>query len=127
MGVAYFIVLDNSDPGFDTFVNGKAIARHRGEIYGITNKLGLKGIDDLTSFGGWDEELDAPEENRETITPWFDPQEGIDWVAAIRQHIEANNKAVTKPHAVLTELREYEEVLQQAATIGAKWHFEIDV
>jgi hypothetical protein len=27
MSVAYYVVLDIEEPGFDTFVNGKAVAR----------------------------------------------------------------------------------------------------
>jgi hypothetical protein len=120
-------VLDNKSPGFDTFVNGKAVARSREAIYAITEKLGLKGIDDLTSFGELDEEFDVPEELRETETPWFEPSEGIEWVAAIRRHIEANRSSVKQRDRVLEELNEYEQVLHQAAKVGAKWHFQMDV
>ena len=52
MGVAYFIVLDNKEPGFETFVNGKAIARAAEAINALAPKLGLKTIDDLTSTNG---------------------------------------------------------------------------
>ena len=96
MGLAYFIVLDKEQPDIDTFVNGKAVARHRDAIYAITEVLGLKGIDDLTGFAGLDEEFDVPEEHRETQTPWFTAREGIEWVTAIRQRIEANPKSVQR-------------------------------
>jgi len=36
VGAAYYIVLDNPNPGFDTFVNGKAIARAHDAICAIT-------------------------------------------------------------------------------------------
>ena len=42
MGAAYFIVLDNPKPGFDTFVNGKAIAREAPAIEKIAKKLKIK-------------------------------------------------------------------------------------
>jgi len=127
MGVAYFNVPDNKDPGFDTFVNGKAIARAREAIYTITEKLGLKGIDDLTSFGDWDDEFDVPEELREVETLWFEPGEGIEWINAIHRHIESNRSSVKQPDRVLEELNEYAQVLEQAARVGAKWHFQMDL
>ncbi|HJT78822.1 MAG TPA: hypothetical protein VJ739_16575 [Gemmataceae bacterium] len=127
MGVAYFIVLDNKDPGFDTFVNGKAIARAREALYAITEQLGLKGIDDLASFGELDDEFDVPEEFRETETPWFEPTQGIEWVDAVRRHIEANPSSVKEPDRVLEDLNQYARVFQQAAKIGAKWHFQMDL
>jgi len=127
MGVAYYIVLDNENPGFETLVNGKAVARARDAIYAITEKLGLKGIDDLTSFGDLDDEFELPEEYRETQTPWFEPQEGITWVSAIRESIAANPSAVAEGERVLSDLAEYEALLKRAAEIGAKWHFAMDL
>ena len=127
VSVAYFIVLDNKDPGFNPFVNGKAVAHAREAICAITERLGLKGIDDLTSFGEFDEEFDVPEECRETETPWFEPQEGIDWIDAIREHIETNSLSVKHLARVLEDLDEYREVLQRASKIGAKWHFQMDL
>ena len=127
MGAAYFIVLDKEHSGVDTFVNGKAVARHRDAIYAITEALGLKGIDDLTSFADLDDEFDVPEEHRETQTPWFSAQEGINWATAIRQRIEANPKAVKEPQRIISDLKEYEAVFRKAAEIGAKWHFEMDI
>ena len=127
MGVAYFIVLDHPDPGFDLFVNGKAVARARADLYRITGALGLPGIDDLASFVGLDDELGLPAELRDTDVPWFEPHEGLRWVTAVRQHVEANPASVKEPDEVLSDLAEYEQVLRKAEAIGAKWHFEMDL
>lgn len=127
MGAAYFIALDNEEPGFDTFVNGKAVAVARDAICDITKKLGLKDIDDLTSFDEWDDEFDLPEEYREPETPWFDAQEGTRWVSAVRDYITANEGAVPEREAVLADLGEYETLLNRAHEIGAKWHFSMDL
>ncbi len=94
-------------------------------------QLGLKGIDDLTSFGElveeFAEEFDIPEEYRETETPWFEPREGLDWIGTIRRHIESNPLSVTEPDQVLTDLGEYERLLEKASDVGARWHFQMDV
>src|SRR2546422_848998 len=108
MGAAYFIVLDNKQPGFDPFVNGKAIARAHGALFSITDKLGIRSIDELTSFAALDEEFIVPAQHREATTPWFDAREGIAWIAALRQHIESNPSSVEKADRVLSDLAEYE-------------------
>jgi hypothetical protein len=127
MGVAYFIVLDKKDSGFETFVNGKAVARARNAICAATKSLGLKNIDDLTSFGELDEAFDLPEELRETETPWFEADEGIRWVDAVRRHIESNRSSIPDADRVLADLEEYDAVFRKGAGIGAKWHFQMDV
>jgi hypothetical protein len=127
MGVAYFIVLDKEDPGFETFVDGKAVARASHSIRAICDKLGLKSLDDLTSFGALDEQFDVPKEYREEDTPWFEPHEGIEWVGALCDYIETNPSSVKDPDRVLSDLDEYESVLKMAANIGAKWHLELDI
>ena len=50
MGVAFFIVLDKKKPGFDTLINGKAVARESEAIARITKGLKLADMYELTSF-----------------------------------------------------------------------------
>ena len=52
--MAYFIALDNSDPGFDTFVNGKAIARDAERLAKAASSLGLKTPDEYVSMSADD-------------------------------------------------------------------------
>ena len=127
MGVAYFILLDNPDPGFDTFVNGKGFARALIDIHPITEQLGLPGIDDFTGFTDLGDEFEVPEAEREKDDPWFEPQEGLRWLAGVRRHIETHPDAVNEPDEVLADLAEYEQVLRKADAIGAKWRFEMDL
>jgi hypothetical protein len=127
MGVAYYIVLDNEDPGFDTMVNGKAVARAREEIYVITDALKIKGIDDLTDFGAWEEEFDVAENDRAVETPWFEPKVGLEWVTAVRQAVEGTPSSHSEPDRLIEDLKEYEAVLRNAEKIGARWHFEMDL
>ena len=127
MGVAYFIALDKEDPGFETFVNGKAIARASDEIRSITEKLGVKSIDELTSFGDLVDEFDLTDDIPEMETVWFDPQYGIDWVKAVTQYVASNRSTLKEPDGVIEELDEYRQIFQKAKAIGAKWHFELDL
>src|SRR4051812_45258855 len=127
MGAAYYIVLDNKDAGFDTFVNGKAVSRDAEGIAKIAAALNLPDINDLANFSdlaaefGVDSRLEAAREK------WFEPAEGLAWVRAVRDHISANPGFLAAPDRVLSELDEYGKVLVNAGRIGAKWHFAIDI
>lgn len=131
MGAAYFIALDNPDPGFDPFVNGKAVARDATRLSRVASALGLKTPDDFVSMGGDEaasmaEEFGIGDEAQAPPEQWFDADEGLAWVGRLRAHIQSDAKAVKEADAVLSDLAEYERVLSQAKSIGAKWHFSVD-
>lgn len=135
MSTAYFIVLDNNEPGFDTFVNGKRLSKESGRLKKICNKLGIPTFEHFISY--------SPEETREMMTEmgndeediegvelpeqkWFIAQEGLDFVAQLVEHIEANPEDVNDKEGVLEELEEYREVFTKAKKIKAKWNLQID-
>lgn len=132
MSLAYYIVLDNEAPGFDTFVNGKAVAHATEALDGVCDALGLPPLDkflgesleDLGDMLGI--ELELPERaSREAL--WFDPGEGIVLVDALIAHLQAHPDALASTGDVLEDLAEYRAVLNQARGIGAKWHLAIDM
>ncbi|MDD5275830.1 MAG: hypothetical protein PHR16_07080 [Methylovulum sp.] len=129
MSVAYYIVLDNDDPGFDTFVNGKFLA-HEENLNLLCKTLGLKTFDDFLTMSEDDifamlgEDIGLPEDEGEQ---WFSPEEGIAFVVALSEHISANPKSVMNPEGVLSDLAEYADVLEKAKDIGAKWHLNLDI
>jgi hypothetical protein len=131
MGAAYFIALDSPEPGFDPSVNGKAIAREATRISKVASSLGLKTPDDYVSMGGDEaasmaEEFGIGDDVQAPPKQWFDAAEGLIWVARLRAHIQSDAKSVKDAEAVLADLAEYERVLSQAKSIGAKWHFSVD-
>src|SRR5947207_4436199 len=77
MGVAYFIVLDKKKPGFDTSVNGKAVAGEVEAISKITKKLKLPDINELASFADLAAEFGADPESEGAEEKWFDAEEGL--------------------------------------------------
>src|SRR4051812_3540735 len=119
MSAAFFIVLDKKEPGFDAFVNGKFLSQDSNRIDKIANSLGIPKLDDYVSY--------APEEARAMMEDmgmdpeeidnvpaaeqkWFDAQEGLDWVAKVVAHIQANPSAVKNAKCVLGDLQEYQGV-----------------
>lgn len=129
MSVSYYIVLDNNDPGFDTFVNGKALA-HEEELNSLCKKLGLVTFDDFVAMSEDDisdlmgDGMDMPEGEGEK---WFTPEEGLEFVAALSSHIQSNPKAVKDATGCLEDLAEYTSILEKAKSIGAKWHLNLDI
>jgi hypothetical protein len=133
MSAALFIVLDDENPGFSTFVNGKAIAR---EVEGLNEVAVFLGLPQLWHFFSYEPEealavmemcdADPAEVGELPPAEWFRPEEGLYWVEAMRQHLTANESVVRDPRSVLDELDEYEAVLRKAKNIGAKWRLLVD-
>ena len=129
MSVAYYIVLDNDEPGFDTFVNGKALAREK-KLASLCKSLGLNNFEDFLTMSEEDisdvlgEDVDLPDELNEK---WFMPDEGLTYFSAIADHIKANPASVDDPEECLEELAEYTDILTKAKKIGAKWHLNLDI
>ena len=120
MSVAYFVVLNAEDPGFDPFVDGKVFTRHLERINQIAATNSLPAFEDfasqdLSEFGG-PEEGDA----------WFEPGEGISWVEAVSAHLQSDPSAVAESQAVLEDLEDYLRVFREADKRGLQWHLELD-
>jgi hypothetical protein len=135
MSAAYFIVLDNDDPGFDTAVNGKFLSQDATKIAKIAKLVGVPTLDDFVSYSpeeaqemmedfGTDPEevegIELPEQK------WFTPQQGLDFVAKVTAHIKDNPKAVKNVKGVLSDLEQYQQVFSQTKRVGASWCLQID-
>ena len=131
MSVAFYIVLDQEDTDFDTFVNGKALAKDAKKLDAVCKKLGLPKFDDFVAMSAEElsdmlgEDVELPEGNEGE--KWFTADEGIGFVQSLFTHIQANPKDVKNAQAVLEDLAEYAEVFEQAKRIGAKWHLNLDI
>jgi hypothetical protein len=136
MSTAFFIVIDNDDPGFDTLANGKFLARDARRLEKVAQSLGLRTLDEFVSY--------SPDEAREMMQDfgtdpqviagmefpeqqWFDAQESLDFVAKLTAHIQANPSAVKNAKGVLADLAEFKGVLEKARSIGARWNLQVDM
>ncbi|WP_028102029.1 hypothetical protein [Pseudoduganella violaceinigra] len=132
MSVAYYIVLDNDEPDFETFVNGKAVAHAADEIDQLCDQHGLQRLDSfmgqsMDEFADMlDEDIELPE-GEDGEAKWFKPSDGISLIDAIASAIRKQPDSVPSADAVLEDLAEYKEVLQQARDINAKWHLALDI
>lgn len=137
MSLAFFIVLDNPEPGFDTFVNGKHLA-HCDELEEITQRLGIADIYDYCDgdaegmYGEDGEEYDDGGEGDGGLLDasqyaWFDPAEGISYFGKIKAYLENDGAAIPNVNGIIEDLDEFLELLYKAAAIDAKWHLQLDM
>jgi hypothetical protein len=135
MSAAFFIVLDQKDPGFNTAVNGKFLSQDAKRLAKIAKSLGICPLEEYVSYSpeearammedmGTDpddiEGMELPEQK------WYDPQEGLDWVGQVSAHVRANPSLVRNPKGVLADLEEYGTVLEQVKEVGARWNLQVD-
>lgn len=135
MSAAFFIVLDNDNPGFETMVNGKFLSQDSRRLAKIAKSLGIPTLEDFVSYSP-DEAREMmemfgtePEEIENVELPeekWFDPQEGLDFVARLVEHIQANPSAVKNAEGVLADLLEYKNIFEQAQVINSRWKLQVD-
>lgn len=132
MSVAYYVVLDIEEPGFDTFVSGKAVARASEELDALCHRTGLQtldsfmgqSLDDFEDLLGEDIELPDGDDG---LAKWFEPAEGIALIESIVSAIKQSATSMPSADAVLEDLEEYKAVLEQARKIKAKWHLALDI
>lgn len=130
MSVAYYIILDTETPGFDTFVNGKAIA-HADDLEAFCAKCGLPALESFVSQSReeledmLEEDVELPEGESDDAQ-WFDAEEGVNYVDALIAALRKEPDALEATADVIDDLLEYKAVLEQAQAIDAKWRLAPD-
>lgn len=133
MAASMYIVVEGEDPGFDIFVNGRALARHESALERLALDIGVRP---LLEFFSADEHSMAllieegagnPELlNRLPPPQWFAPENGLATVQALVLELESNPYQLgSEGMMVLAELREYETVLRKAAERACRWHLAV--
>jgi len=128
-----YIVVEGEDPGFNIFVNGRALARHEDAIEKIALRVGVKP---LIEFFSADESSMAllieegagnPELLKKLPPPqWYRGEDGLPTVTALIAALEDDTAQLgTEGAIVLEELREYEAVLRKTAERGLRWHLAV--
>ena len=133
MAACFYIVVQGEDPGFDTFVNGHALARHEAELERLAQTLEVRPMLDFFSADrnsmailleqgagdpAWEKSLPDPQ--------WFLPREGLETVDALLAYLQAHPAGLGGATGVLLqELREYRTVLDKAASRELRWHLAV--
>jgi hypothetical protein len=128
-----YIVVEGEDPGYDIFVNGRALARHEDALERLALQLGVKP---LIEFFSADENSMSllieegggnPELIRRLPPPqWYAPGDGLATVRALIAALKDDPKQLgTEGPQVLGELEEYEHVLERTVRAGLRWHLAV--
>lgn len=121
--MSFYLELNPKVP--DLYFESKAFSKAEREIHAITDRLGLPSAFEFFSFAAQNDL--CPPEHRETETPWFDAQVGIDWLEAVVTRVRSNPSSVPNAERLLADFSECIDVLQRAKAAGAKWHFAMDI
>jgi hypothetical protein len=108
MSLAHFISLQNKAPGFDTFVNGKAVAHECEALEALALEMGVTPI--MQFYG----------------KKWHHPDKGLETVHALLKGVADNPSSVKDPEYVREDLKQWEEVLLKAKEANIKWKMKID-
>ena len=128
-----YIVVEGDDPGFDIFVNGRALARHEDAV----EKLALsQGVRPLIDFFSADENsmsllIEEGAGNQELVKrlpppQWYFGAEGLDTVNALIEALRDEPQQLgSEGPQVLEELEEYARVLNKTEARGLRWHLAV--
>ena len=125
-----YIVVEGEDPGFDIYVNGRALARQEAAIDRLAHTL---GVPPLLSFFSADQNsmallIEEGAGNADILhrlppPQWFPPEDGLTTVRELIAALRTEPRRIGKESAsVLSELVEYERVLSKADARGLRWH-----
>lgn len=133
MAASMYIVVEGEDPGFDIFVNGRALARHEDAIEKLALSLRVRP---LIEFFSADENsmsllIEEGAGNSELIRKlpppqWYFGAEGLETVGALIDSLrDEPQKLGTEGPQVLEELEDYQRVLRKTEERGLRWHLAV--
>ena len=128
-----YIVVEGEDPGFDIFVNGRALARHEDSVEKLALSLGVKPLieffsADETSMSLLIEEGAGNQELIKRLPPtqWYRGSDGLATVTALVEALQHEpHKLGTDGPQVLEELEDYQRVLRKTEERGLRWHLAV--
>jgi hypothetical protein len=128
-----YIVVQGEDPGYDIFVNGRALARYENALERLALELGVKPLieffsADQASMALLIEEGAGNPDLMAHLPPpqWYRGEDGLKTVSSLIEALEHDpHQLGSEGTTVLSELREYEKVLQKTAERGCRWHLAV--
>jgi hypothetical protein len=128
-----YIVVEGEDPGFDIFVNGRALARYESALERLAMSLGVRPLieffsADENAMSSLIEEGAGNAELIKSLPPpqWYSGGDGLETVVALRDALrDEPHKLGTEGPLVLEELEEYVRVLEKTERRGLRWHLAV--
>ena len=128
-----YIVVEGEDPGFDIYVNGRALARHEDAVEKLAVNLGVRPLIDFfsadeNSMSLLIEEGAGNQELVKRLPPpqWYFGAEGLETVNALITALKDEpHQLGSEGPQVLEELEEYARVLNKTEERGLRWHLAV--
>ena len=133
MSASMYIVVEGEDPGFDIFVNGRALARNEDGLEKLALRLGVRPLleffsADENSMALLLEEGAGDPDWAKTLPPpqWFSGDEGLVTVQSLLGYLrDAPGAFGADTAAVISELEQYETVLKKTAERELRWQLAV--
>ncbi len=128
-----YIVVEGEDPGYDIFVNGRALARNEDAVERLALRLEVRP---LIEFFSADENsmsllIEEGAGNRELMhrlppPQWYAAGDGLVTVEALIGALEVEPQQLgSDGEQVLAELLEYRRVLEKTRERDLRWHLAV--
>ncbi len=133
MAASMYIVVQGEDPGFDTFVNGRSMARHEDALERLALDVGVRPLieffsADENSMALLIEEGAGNQELLRRLPPpqWYTARDGLLTVRALIETLRREPQQLgSEGQRVLSELEEYARVLEKTESRGLRWHLAV--
>jgi hypothetical protein len=128
-----YIVVEGEDPGFDIFVNGRALARYEDALERVALRIGVRPLIEFFSADEnsmsllIEEGAGNPDLMRRLPPPqWYSAGDGLTTVQALVAALADDPQQLgTEGPQVLSELEEYQRVLEKTMRAGLRWHLAV--
>ena len=128
-----YIVVEGEDPGFDTFVNGRAIARHEDSLERLALSLSVRPLIEFFSADEnsmsllIEEGAGNPDLIKRLPPPqWYSAQAGLTTVQALVGALSEEPQLLgSEGPQVLEELEQYARVLAKTQERNLRWHLAV--
>jgi hypothetical protein len=128
-----YIVVEGEDPGFDIFVNGRALARYEDALERVALRIGVRPLIEFFSADEnsmsllIEEGAGNPDLMRRLPPPqWYSAGDGLMTVQALVAALAEDPQQLgTEGPQVLSELEEYQRVLEKTMRAGLRWHLAV--
>jgi len=129
---SYYIALERTIPHFDAYVNGNMLAKESDALERLAKKIGVRPLlsffsvspEEVTSVAGDEEETIERLGGKAPREQWFNAEDGLTTVRKLISHLE--HLKLDRSDQVLSNLKEFEKVLETAGQSGVRWHLAID-
>jgi hypothetical protein len=128
-----YIVVEGEDPGYDIFVNGRALARNEDALEKLAQRLGIKPLLEFFSADEnsmallLDEGAGDPEWAKTLPPPqWFAPEDGLISLCTLLDFLREHPASLgSETSHVVKEFEEFERVLRKTAQRHLRWQLAV--